>query len=161
MHLETEYVMHAYQHSLYLAALSVLENTADAQDAAQLAMIKYHRANLEYEDEDHLRKWLFKTLFNQAKDIRRSFYRRHKVSLDAIAQTALWQDESDRSLFEALCTLPAKERVVLQLYYYENYTTKEMSEMLSISEAAVRKRLMRARRALKEKLKGDWDDEQE
>lgn len=162
MRLDTEYVMKKYQHNLYLAAFSVLENSADAQDAVQMTLIKYHRLAMDFENEEHTRKWLFKTLFNQAKDLRRSFFRRRKVSLDSVQEADLQPaNEEDRTLFDAVCSLPAKERVVLQLYYYENYTTKEMSELLGLTEAAVRKRLSRARTLLKDKLKGDWDDENE
>ncbi len=161
MHLDTEYLIHKYQKNLYLAAFSVLQNQADAQDAVQMTYVKYYQQDLDYQDEEHIRKWLFKTVFNQAKDIRRAFWRRNRVSIDQVLEPAAQSKPEDQSLFEVVCTLPQKERVVLQLYYYENYSTKEIAQLLSISEAAVRKRLSRARKLLKEKLKGDWQDEQE
>lgn len=159
---EPEYLIGKYQNNLYLAAYSVLQNPADAQDAVQMTFIKYLQQNTDFEDEEHVRKWLFRTVFNQAKDIRRSLFRRRSVPIDAIAeQPAAMESQADRDLFEAVSALPAKERSVLQLYYYENYSTREIAELLSLSEAAVRKRLSRARNLLREKLKGDWENEPE
>ncbi|WP_323088543.1 sigma-70 family RNA polymerase sigma factor [Allobaculum sp. JKK-2023] len=161
MQLDTEYLMAKYQKNLYLAAYSVLQNQADAQDAVQSTFLKYYQKDMNFENEEHIRRWLFRTVLNQAKDIRRAFWRRNRVSIDQIQETAQHQDDQAHELFNVICSLPAQERMVLQLYYYENYSAPEMAEMLSISEAAVRKRLSRARQKLKEKLKGDWNDEQE
>lgn len=161
MQLDTEYLMAKYQKNLYLAAYSVLQNQADAQDAVQSTFLKYYQKDMDFENEEHIRHWLFRTVLNQAKDIRRAFWRRNRVSIDQIQETAQNQDDQAHELFNVICSLPAQERMVLQLYYYENYSAPEMAEMLSISEVAVRKRLSRARQKLKEKLKGDWNDEQE
>lgn len=161
MQLDTEYLMAKYQKNLSLAAYSVLQNQADAQDAVQSTFLKYYQKDMDFENEEHIRRWLFRTVLNQAKDIRRAFWRRNRVSIDQIQETAQHQDDQAHELLNVICSLPAQERMVLQLYYYENYSAPEMAEMLSISEAAVRKRLSRARQKLKEKLKGDWNDEQE
>lgn len=161
MRLETEYVIHKYQQNLYLAAFSVLQNQADAQDALQMTFIKYHHQSGEFENEEHIRRWLFKTVFNQAKDLRRSFWRRNRTSLDEVAQDAAFEKPEDQELFMAVGQLPEKERMVLQLYYFENYSTKEMAQLLGQSEAAIRKRLSRARAKLKSLLKGGWNDEPE
>ena len=48
--------------------------------------------------------------------------------------------------------LPEKYKVVLILFYFENMKTVEISNLLDISEAAVRKRLERARDILKKKM---------
>lgn len=55
-------------------------------------------------------------------------------------------------MFEAVLRLKEKERIVLQLFYYENYSVKEMAEILHLREATVRKQLSRARQALKHLL---------
>ena len=52
-----------------------------------------------------------------------------------------------------------KYRVVVHLYYYEDYSTKEIAQLLGIRETAVSTRLLRARNMLKEKLQEVWNEE--
>ena len=54
--------------------------------------------------------------------------------------------------------LKEKYRVVIHLYYYEEYSIKEIAQILHIKETTVSTRLMRARAKLKEVLKEDWLD---
>ena len=55
--------------------------------------------------------------------------------------------------------LPKKYRVVIHLFYYEDYSTAEIAKMLGMNESTVRTRLRRARLKLKEVLKDGWEDE--
>ena len=50
---------------------------------------------------------------------------------------------------QELYALPAKWKTVLMLYYFEGYSVKEIGEILGLSESAVKKRLQRAREALR------------
>ena len=52
--------------------------------------------------------------------------------------------------------LPVRYRKVVHLYYYEEYSIREIAELLKISETAIQTRLMRARRKLKTMLKEAW-----
>ncbi len=160
MKLPAEYLIPQYQDRLYGAAFAVLQNGADAADAVQMTFIKYVDKDLEYKDEEHIRAWLFKTVINQAKDIRRSFFRSHKVSIEA-AINLHFEQEEDQTLFETVCQLPEKDRTVLQLYYYEDYPIKEIARILGIRESNVKKRLSRARSKLKNVLQENWNDENE
>lgn len=66
-----------------------------------------------------------------------------------------WPDEK-ADLHYALSKLPCKYRIVIHMYYYEEYKTKEISEILKVNEATVRTRLARGREKLKELLKEEW-----
>lgn len=145
---------------MYQAAYAVLQNMADAQDAVQLTFIKYHEKDLDYESEEHMRRWLFRTVLNQAKDIRRSFWRKNRTELNE-AITAIFETPEDRQLFEEVSALPPSYRVVLQLYYYEDFSVKEIAQMIHLSQAAVKKRLSRGRQLLKNHLKGESEHEQD
>ena len=59
----------------------------------------------------------------------------------------------------AVLKLPLKYRMVVHLYYYEDYPVREIAEIMHLRETTVQTRLMRARKKLKEMLKGDWQDE--
>ena len=56
--------------------------------------------------------------------------------------------------------LPEKQRTVIHLFYYEDYSIKEIADILKLSESNVKTRLTRGRAMLKEHLKEAWNDEQ-
>ena len=56
------------------------------------------------------------------------------------------------ALYELLCTLPAKYRIVLYLRYYEEYQVKEIASVLSITPNLVSARLLRAKKLLRQAL---------
>ena len=60
------------------------------------------------------------------------------------------QESSDSGIIEALMTLPEKFRIVLVLYYVEQYKTEEIAKMIGKSSSAVKMRLQKGRRLLKE-----------
>ena len=59
----------------------------------------------------------------------------------------------------AVMELPWKYRAVVHLYYYEDYSTREIAKILGVRETAVTTRLMRARRMLRETLGEVWNEE--
>jgi RNA polymerase sigma-70 factor (ECF subfamily) len=56
--------------------------------------------------------------------------------------------------------LPEKYRVVVHLFYYEDYSVKEIANIIKISESNIKVRLSRGRAMLKDALKEGWEDEQ-
>lgn len=157
MDIPVETLIWKYQNSLYQTAYSALQNRAEAQDAVQMTFIQYVRQEKNFESEEHVRHWLFRTVLNKAKDIRRSFWHRNKVDLSETIQNMSFEQPKDLDLFEAVSALPANYRSVLQLYYYEDFSIREIAQILSISESAVKKRLSRARTLLKNKLNEEWE----
>ena len=65
--------------------------------------------------------------------------------------------EEKSEVFYAVMELPVKYRTVVHLYYYEDYSVKEISKILKLKEATVKTQLRRARELLKQKLKGEYD----
>ena len=97
--------------------------------------IRYHQSSQAFDGEEHIRLWLFRTVYNQAKDIRKSFWKRNKVSLDEVVDAYYPAPSSHRDLFEAVLRLPEKQRSAMQLYYYEDYSIKEIAAILGCKEA--------------------------
>ena len=56
--------------------------------------------------------------------------------------------------------LPEKYRIILHLFYYEDYTTQKISDILHLSVSNVKTRLSRGRALLKETLKEEWNDDE-
>lgn len=74
-------------------------------------------------------------------------------------ETLAFQSPGDAGLFETVMGLPEKYRLVLHLYYYEDFSVKEIAALLSVREGSVKTRLSRGRAMLKEILKEDWADD--
>lgn len=103
--------------------------------------------------------WLLRVAINKAKNVTMSFWRRRGVSLEDYAETLAFPSPEAGDLFEKVMKLPEKYRIVIHLFYYEDYSVREIAGILRITEANVKVRLSRGRRLLKEALQEVWTDE--
>lgn len=55
--------------------------------------------------------------------------------------------------------IPEKYRIVIHLFYYEDYSVREITDILKLSESNVKVRLTRGRTLLRNVLKEEWDDD--
>ena len=85
---------------------------------------------------------------NACKDHVKSSYFRRTVALDEAAQIAA-PVVPDTWLLDAMKKLPEKYRLSLYLYYYEEYSAREIAEVMGVSESAVTQYLSRGRRKLR------------
>ena len=146
-----------YQNNLYAIAFNIWKNPSDAQDVVQDTFIQYYTSKKEFEDEQHLRAWLIRVAINKAKNMTLTFWHQHKVSLEEYMETLTFETPESENLFEEVMKLPKKYRIVIHLFYYEDYSVKEIAEILNLSQSNVKVRLSRARTLLKESLKGEWN----
>ncbi len=149
-----------YADHMFSSAFSVCRNKMDADDAVQDTMIKYHSLSLDFEDENHLKAWLLRVAINRAKDISSSFWRRNKVPWEDYMNELAFEAPEDSRLFGAVMQLPDKYRTVIHLYYYEEYSVREIADILRCREGTVKSQLSRGRALLKNTLKEEWDDDE-
>ena len=81
-------------------------------------------------------------------------------SIDVMTVEPEFTMQESSELYEAIKELPAKCSIVIYLFYYEGYFSKEIADILHIKEATVRTRLVRARKLLRTELKGAWEYEE-
>ena len=149
----------SYQGSLFAAAFNVCRNAQDAEDIVQDTFVQYYTTKKEFESEQHIRAWLMRVAVNKAKNINRTFWRRNKISIEEYMETLVFETPAAETLFETVMQLPDKYRIVIHLYYYEEYAVREIAQILKLSESNVKIRLSRGRAMLKETLKEEWDDD--
>ena len=135
-------------------------NQADADDAVQDTYLRYCSYDKEFTDEDHIRAWLLRVAINRARDQKRSFWEKHRVSWEDYMETLSFEAPEDKSLFEAVMSLPAKYRTVIHLFYYEDYSVARIAEILHSREGTVKSQLNRGRQLLKTKLMEAWNDDE-
>ncbi len=146
-----------YQSHLYRIAFNICKNREDAEDIVQDTFVQYHISNKEYDDESHIRAWLMRVTINKSRNTLRSFWRKHRQSLESYMEELNFPDSQSEELFEAVMKLPEKQRTVIHLFYYEDYSIKEIAEILHVSESNIKVRLNRGRAALRKIIKEDWN----
>ena len=159
MRMETQALAETYRDRLFAAAFQVCGNAADAEDAAQEALLRYHISEKQFESERHIRAWLLRVAINCAKNLSRSFFRRNTVPLETYMETLEFDSGESREIFREVMSLPEKYRLVIHLYYYEDYSVAEIGRILALTESNVKVRLSRGRQLLKKALQEVWDDE--
>ena len=159
MRMETQALAETYRDRLFAAAFQVCGNAADAEDAAQEALLRYHISEKQFESEQHIRAWLLRVAINCAKNASRSFFRRNTVPLETYMETLVFDSGESREIFREVMSLPEKYRLVIHLYYYEDYSVAEIGRILALTESNVKVRLSRGRQQLKKALQEVWDDE--
>ena len=159
MRMETQALAETYRDRLFAAAFQVCGNAADAEDAAQEALLRYHISEKQFESEQHIRAWLLRVAINCAKNVSRSFFRRNTVPLEDYMDSLEFDSGESREIFREVMNLPETYRLVIHLYYYEDYSVAEIGKILGLTESNVKVRLSRGRQLLKKALQGVWDDE--
>lgn len=152
MRLSVEEAFRRYGDRVFSVAFSICQNKEDADDTVQDTFLKYFTRNEDYIDETHLKAWLLRVAINRAKDITGAFWRRNRVSWEEYMAELVFQEPEDRSLFEAVMRLPEKYRIVIHLFYYEEYAIDEISATLRSHPGTVKSQLNRGRKLLKSML---------
>lgn len=144
--------------NLFAIAFQYTKNAADADDMVQIALMKCYKSNKIFESEEHIRNWLIRVTINECKRHLTSPWRRNTTALDDYAETLGFENAEESALFFAVMALPQKYRTVVHLYYYEDYSVREIAEILAIKESAIQTRLQRARQKLKQTLEGNLNE---
>lgn len=148
-----------YRNSLFTVAFNVCRNAQDAEDIVQDTFLQYYTSNKEFDNEQHIRAWLIRVAVNKAKNAARTFWRRNKLSLEDYMETLVFETPESENLFETVMKLPQKYRIVIHLFYYEDYSVREIAEILKLGESNVKIRLSRGRALLRETLEEEWNDD--
>ena len=160
MRIPVQELVEMYKDNIYATAFNICKSAADAEDVVQDTFLQYYMTKKEFDDEKHIRYWILRVAINKAKNIQSSFRRKKEMSLEDYVETLTFETPESRELFEEVMKLPEKYRVVIHLFYYEDYSIKEIAKILRVTESSVKVRLSRGRAKLKDALKEDWEDEQ-
>ena len=132
-----------------------LKNVQDAEDVLQTVFLKYALSREVFQSAEHEKAWLIRVASNQCKDVLKSFFRRHTVSLEEAELP--WAEPEKLEVLEAVRALPKAYRDVVYLHYYEGYTAPEIAGILRKNPNTIYTHLFRAKAMLKEALGGDED----
>ena len=145
-------VLQKYSNTVYRLAFSRTKSVCDAEDIMQNVFMKFIKANINFESDEHIKAWLIRVTINLSKNLLTSAWFKRTITLEDDIVITL-KEESE--VYKYVLDLPTKYRTVIHLFYYEDMTTANIAEILNIKESTVRSQLHRARNMLKEKMKGD------
>ena len=151
-----------YERSVLAVAYSAVGDSDRAADAAQEAFLKAWQKLEMLKEPQCFGNWLLGIARNVALDAGRKLRRQpaeplvdQDVPTKADPLAAMHQREQSDRIAAALQQLDELSRSAVVLRYYENLSSREIGQLLSLSPAAVDMRLMRARQQLKEFLGDD------
>lgn len=160
MRLSLEMTMERYGLSVFRSAYSILNDTCEAEDVAQEVFLAYYQSQEELCSEEHLKAWLLRVAMNKAKNIATSFWKRNKRDIDSYTNTLIVRQREDQYLLDTLASLPLKCRAIMHLFYYEDYSVREIAGIMKEGENTVKSQLSRGRSLMKQKLKEEWSDDE-
>mgnify|MGYP003290022302 CR=1 FL=1 len=139
-----------YKNTVYSVIFNYVRNTDDSSDLTQDVFIKLLESGIDYESDEHLKAWLIRVAINLSKN--RLKYN-SKFSSEEIPELPYYDKHNDESdLLSAVMSLPEKYRVPLHLFYYEDYTNKQIGDILGSPESTIKIRIKRGREKLKKIL---------
>lgn len=161
-----ELVRH-YQRRVYITALQLTRNHADADDLTQETFIKAHRALESFDFRSDLFTWLYRITVNTTLNLLNRAHRTRSVSLDddliphAVDRLLAGSEDprqrlEARNLYlkvaEAIDTLTPDLRIALVAYAIQGRSHKEIADTVDCAEGTVAWRISEARRLLRAKL---------
>lgn len=136
-----------------------LKNYADTEDIFQTVFLKYALSSVEFKSKEHEKAWMIRVTINACKDLLKSFFRKHTVSIDQLIEQPAPIPQNHREVLEAVLSLPKKYKDVVYLHFYEGYTAPQIGEILGKNVNTVYTLLTRAKKILKTKLGGSEYEE--
>lgn len=151
-----EHLLERYEQRLFRLCLSLLRDRAQAEDAAQEALVRIWNALPRYDGRASLSTWVYTIARNRCLT---ALQRRRdedslsdaQIAIEVETTTPTLPDEPEagdgllRGLVDAL---PERYRSTLTLYYYEDRSIQEVARMLGMPEGTVKTNLFRARSLL-------------
>lgn len=146
---------------VYKLAFVHMKSEWDAEDIYQIVFERFLKYEPEFNDDEHEKAWFIVATINACKTMVSSSWNRHNVTLDDEGWQSVLSEHSksnmtteDNAVIEALLKLSDRDRVIMQLFYYEEYSVKEIARIMELKVGTVTTGLSRARKRMEKLLKG-------
>ena len=141
--------------TLYRISMSMLKNENDAQDAVHEAILLAYQNRSRLRQEQYFGTWLVRILINVCHKALKA-RKRYTDIAEPLPDIALRDNPYiSVEIGEAIDSLPEKIRLTVILFYIDDYSIKEIKEILRIPEGTVKSRLNKGRELLKKQLEDD------
>lgn len=164
---EFEKLVFQFEKQVFNLAAYLLNNKSDAEDATQEVFILVYQSLPQFKGDSKVSTWIYRITVNKCKEIIRHKSRKKRfgilvdlyertnfnlVSKEHSPEEKLCQDERSNKLLSAIESLPENQRIAYTLYNMEDFSYKEIAELMQISVSSVESYIFRAKKNLKTKL---------
>lgn len=138
------------ERQLYATAKTILADDQDCADAIQESIVKAFSKIHTLKKDCFAKTWLIRILINECYNITRQKGMSEQFDENYAERLIRQKEDHDYSeLYKAVNDLKEELKIPVILYYMEEFSVKEVAQILDITEGAVQKRLARARAKLK------------
>lgn len=149
-----EDIIERYGDMVFRLSLARTRSKPDAEDVFQDVFLRLMKNLHKIQSEEHLKAWLIRATINCSTSLLTSSWVK---TTEALSEDIPFEDSEKSFVYYAVMELPKKYRTAIHLFYFEGLSIKEIAEVCSASESAVKSWLNRGRNMLKTKLKGEYD----
>lgn len=148
------------EETMFHLALSILHQEQDCSDAVQEAILKAYVKLDTLKNPAYFKTWIIRILINECYTLLRRQKRQLPMEQDLIAESladtridfGAYVKEEYLDLYQAINSLKEQDKLCVLLFYMEDYSIREVSQILQIPEGTVKSRLRKARMQLKDML---------
>lgn len=152
------WLVDTYKNMVYTLCIRMLNNEADAEEAAQDVFVKVFRALPGFQQKSKFSTWLYRIAYNQCISVIRKKVKMidlvdemHDQEVDEGDINGLEKitaQERSRVLQLAIEALPETDSVVVTLFYYEELSLDEIAEITGLTSSNIRTKLHRSRKKM-------------
>ncbi len=144
---------------LYKIAKTRIANETDIEDAIQETMIETYKSIKRLKDPNKFKKWVIKILINKCNRIYRRKYKTDfsidEYNVETLKFNNIIDVENKLNFYDIIKILNYEERLIIILYYMEDYSVKEIKSILKMNENTINTHLYRARQKIKKNYGGN------
>lgn len=159
-----------YKDFVFTLSLKMLRNSNEAEESAQDTFIKVFRSLNSFKKESKFSTWLYKITFNNCLDrIKKQKRNRPIAELNEYTEQeakslmsvleSIEETERKKMIQDCLNLLQPEENFLITLYYFNENSLKEISQIMEINENNLKIKLFRARKKLAGILKLKFEPE--
>ena len=143
-----------YSQELMNISYGYTKSRDDSLDIIQNVFTKLVNNPKQFNNLNEEKYWLIRITINECKDFLRKKSKCPIINADLVNSFSNYDSETENLHYiaDVVKTLPEKYRVVIILFYWDSLSIKEIAKVLKVSEDAVKKRLERARKLIKQEM---------
>ncbi|THD65781.1 sigma-70 family RNA polymerase sigma factor [Robertkochia marina] len=158
-----------YQDMAYTIAVRILHDPDEAADVVQESFIKSYEVLDSFRGDAKFSSWIYRIVYRKALDRLKSIKRRRTDAIDPVKEGTMMAEDAENAFQQlmkaerremvknAISQLKPDEQTLILLYYFEESSIKEITEVLGLGMENVKVKLFRTRKKLFHLLKGQVD----
>ena len=153
-------LMENYGTELKRIAFLYVNEMSECEDIIQEVFISCYQKLPSFRHECSYKTWLIRITINKCKEYKKRWSIKNLIYKPIIstvitapsAEEQFMNEQTSKSMIEQITVLPTKYKDVLILYYYQQLTMVEISEILNVNINTIKSRLLRGKKILQSKL---------